>query len=74
MDTLKAILRENSFTHESLPDSGDVLIELDGPQDLTSLSELRQRLAESLLPFETAILRINFAKDLPIEQVVESDS
>jgi Tfp pilus assembly protein PilN len=54
--------------------SGDVLIELDGPQDLTSLSELRQRLAESLPPFETAILRINFAKDLPIEQVIESDS
>ena len=54
--------------------SGDVLIELDGPQDLTSLPELRQRLAESLPPFETAILRINFAKDLPIEQVIESDS
>jgi hypothetical protein len=54
--------------------SGDVLIELDGPQDLNMLSDLTQQLADSLPPYKTATLRINFAKDLPVEQATEPDS
>ncbi|MFN2172335.1 MAG: DUF389 domain-containing protein [Candidatus Promineifilaceae bacterium] len=52
---------------------GDLLIELDGPQDPPSISELAEQLQESLPQLGTATLRINYASDLPIERTAEAE-
>lgn len=48
---------------------GDLLIELNGPQDRIPVLELAQRLEEAIPNLNSATLRINYAKDVPIRQV-----
>ena len=52
---------------------GDLLIELNGPQEPPTVSELANQLEEALPQLETATLRIHYTSDLSLERTAESE-